>query len=286
MQRVVAISLVCLWVITACGSNTTVTPTADALPTITPTATANISAQDITAVATFIRTLPPSFTPTFTPSITPTRNTDTPTPPPSATTIPEADLCERFLVSSAPVAEVNLDDLDDVIQVYIDEPTVTISGEVTNLTTDEVVDSFVLQGDAIYEISFAPEFYPEVGDYEVTLTLSDATRDGMCENITNFDTRPDESPNAQPTPEITAEITETAEMTAELTEVIEATVELTAELTEAVEVTIEISESAEVTAEVTEVVEITPEITESADGTIEPTTETPVDRPRPQFPPR
>lgn len=214
----------------------------DATPTTTATlsATRTISVADITAAATFIRTLPPSFTPTFTPSVTPTRNTATPTPIPTLTPIPDNELCERFSVSQMFIqGEISAEDAEDFIQVYIDTDTVVIDFEVTNLDTGEVIGTATLRGNTPWEFSFTPNFYPDIAEYEYKFSLSDQTRSGLCEQRGTFDTRADELPNAETTAEVTAEMTEVSEVTPEATVFVEATAEVTQAIEPSPEITAE-----------------------------------------------
>lgn len=219
-----------MFIISACSQIATPLP----LPTTTSTArpTRTVSGEERTAAATFsVRTLPPSFTPTFTATITATPTvTATATATSTATTIPEDTLCAEFSIGYVAGESVSLDNLENAIQVYLPYQAITISAEIRNLDTGEVVDRGTLPGGQSWTFDFSPAIFPDIATYEWVLTLSDATRSGLCEQRGTFDTSEEDLFTPSPSPEATAETTiEASEMTQETT--IEAP-EMTQEATE------------------------------------------------------
>lgn len=217
MLHKIIIVILFMLTISACSQIATPLPLQTARASVRPTRT--LSSQEKTEAASYdAPTLPASFTPTFTPSVTSTPTvTATPTATFTPTAIPEEILCEEFSIGYAAQAVFARDELEDVIQVYLPYSHITISGEVRNLTTDEIVDEGVLQGGQSWTLDFTPAIFPDIASYEWVFTLNDATRTGMCELRGTFETSAEEL--ASPTPEMTAEVTaeSTAEITAEMT---------------------------------------------------------------------
>lgn len=216
MYRLSYSVIVLLFIMTAC--NATITPE----PTATVFMTDTASVEEMTQGAGLRMTLPPSFTPTFTPSVSPTSTaTHTPTATATATFIPEAMLCEEFIVDPTITEDgaVSLDDLENTLIIYLPYFDAIVSIEISNLDTGEVIDTGTVTGYFPVTLSLAPDIYPEVGHYEWLMTIEKDGRPGMCERRGTFDTREDELPGYEPTAEITAEITAgaTVEVTAEMT---------------------------------------------------------------------
>jgi hypothetical protein len=205
MMRIVLAGLFLIF-LSACD-NQNASPT----PTPTPGATYTISAEQITAAATYRRTLPPSFTPTFTPTATFTPSiTPTPGMTPTATNIPEAVLCEAFVTaivlpistaSTLLMISLNYDAMIHLRLIYVETEKVILEGD--------------LPGNNIFQIQFKADDLPYSGEYRWELSLADETRSEVCQRSDVFQiVKPEITPELSP--EMTAEAT--AELTAEVTE--------------------------------------------------------------------
>lgn len=227
MKRVSFNLVLLLMIVSACNS---VTPEPESIFTATPSPTQTVSAEEMTQALSFQSTLPASFTPTTAPSSTPTAiATNTATMTPTPTPIPEDILCDAFVSSPEPNAEaISVDDIDDYLQFFIPYDDIRIILTITNLTTDEVVERAILNGNMVWDAVFSPEFYPDIADYEWVASLEDRTRLGLCERRGTFDTRADELVSAEATAEVTPELELTVE--AEVTPELEVTVEITPEV--------------------------------------------------------
>lgn len=214
MSRLLLIMLI--FILAACSSEV-IDPTS----TATATATSTLSQEDITAAAQFQPTLPASFTPTFTPTITATpTSTFTPTASFTPTPVPEDILCLDFSIAP-PFTEgaVPVENYGDLMQFLIPYDNVIIVLEIRNADTGELIDSGTLGGNRGWVLDFANSDYAPNANYEWIASLTDLTREGMCEQTGQFDTF-----TAEVTPEMTVEATpvaspeSTAEATSELTE--------------------------------------------------------------------
>jgi hypothetical protein len=191
------------------------TQNSSTIETASTIATNTISIEQITAAATFRRTLPPSFTPTFTPRASDTPSiTPTPSDTPPPTTVPEAALCEEFVVGVVPPITPQ----GILLLVSLSYRVVNIKVILTYVETGEVIAEGDAPGGITLQLQFNANDLPYDGEYFWEMFLYDATRSNMCPQEGTF-TIEKRDFSAESTAEATAELTiEAIEVRAELTE--------------------------------------------------------------------